>query len=96
MACGKPIIASNKCGGAIDLIEENRNGYIFESENNEDLTEKMTKMLEKRSELKKMGQESLNKIQNFSFEGICKQIEALMQTQIKVSGGLTCSPNYYL
>ena len=88
MACGKPIIASNKCGGAIDLIEENTNGYIFESENKKDLAEKMTRMLEKRYELKKMGQESLNKIQNFSFEGVCKQIETLMQTQIKVPHGV--------
>lgn len=30
LACGIPVFASNKCGGAIDLINE-RNGFIFDS-----------------------------------------------------------------
>jgi glycosyltransferase involved in cell wall biosynthesis len=33
MASGKPVIASDRCGGAIDLIDEGETGYIFKSGN---------------------------------------------------------------
>jgi glycosyltransferase involved in cell wall biosynthesis len=31
MACGRPVIASDKAGAAVDLIEQGRNGWVFPS-----------------------------------------------------------------
>jgi glycosyltransferase involved in cell wall biosynthesis len=45
MVTGLPVIASNKVGSAHDLIEPGINGFIYESGNVKDLTEKLTKAL---------------------------------------------------
>jgi glycosyltransferase involved in cell wall biosynthesis len=47
MAAGCAVIAIDICGGAIELIEEGKNGYIFESNNEEDLVMKMQKFSKK-------------------------------------------------
>lgn len=41
MACGKAIVASDRCGGAIDLIQPGVNGFIFKINNLEDLKDKL-------------------------------------------------------
>ena len=43
MACGRAVIASDKCGGSYDLIVNGKNGFIFESGNMESLQHCMTK-----------------------------------------------------
>jgi glycosyltransferase involved in cell wall biosynthesis len=37
MASGRPVIASSRVGGARDLVQEGRTGWVFESENGDDL-----------------------------------------------------------
>ena len=44
MACGLPIVASN-VGGAPDVVEEDKNGVLFESENQEQLARKLTALM---------------------------------------------------
>lgn len=44
MACGLPVIASN-IGGAPDIIEEDKSGILFESENDHQLAEKLSSLL---------------------------------------------------
>jgi glycosyltransferase involved in cell wall biosynthesis len=39
MACGRPVIASNRVGGARDLIRHQVDGWIFESGNRSELTQ---------------------------------------------------------
>lgn len=41
MASGRPVIASDKVGGAVDLISEGINGYIFQSNNRKELQGKI-------------------------------------------------------
>ncbi|TAF75568.1 MAG: glycosyltransferase [Bacteroidetes bacterium] len=45
MACGLVAVVSNKCGCAADLIIEGKTGYVFESENKIDLTQKLKKAI---------------------------------------------------
>jgi glycosyltransferase involved in cell wall biosynthesis len=78
MAAGKPILISNKCGCAADLLEDGINGFGFESENVSGLSKKMIEFIEKKNELREMGEESLLKIKNYSFGNIASQIENLM------------------
>jgi glycosyltransferase involved in cell wall biosynthesis len=79
MACRRAILASNKCGGAIDLIEDGKNGYIFESHSKDDLVRKLRKLAASREEVKLMGERSYKKVQHFSFENICLGIENCLQ-----------------
>ena len=41
MASRKAVLASDKCGCSVDLIQNNINGYVFESDNLSDLEEKL-------------------------------------------------------
>lgn len=85
MACNRAVLVSNKCGAAIDLVKNGVNGYIFESQNKEDLAIKMGKLIEEKGRLKAMGENSYKIIEEFSFEKICDQIENLLFNKIKRS-----------
>jgi glycosyltransferase involved in cell wall biosynthesis len=77
MANGKAIIASDKCGCAVDLVEEGINGYIFKTGDNEDLQSKMKTIVEK-GDLQKMKQNSKKKITDFTLEKVANIIENLI------------------
>lgn len=55
MASGLPALASN-VGGALDIIEDGRNGYLFQTENPLHLSEKILAILERESEWPSMGE----------------------------------------
>ncbi|MEP6951274.1 MAG: glycosyltransferase family 4 protein [Ginsengibacter sp.] len=75
MASGKAVLVSNKCGCAADLIQEGINGYVFESNNKEDLIKKMNQFSLQKASLRIMGNQSLQIIQDWSFQKICEAIE---------------------
>jgi glycosyltransferase involved in cell wall biosynthesis len=74
MACGKPVIASDKCGGAADLIKNGNNGYIFKAGDEQNLSDKL-KMISDKQKIVKMGLEGYNKIKQFNFIKIAEAIE---------------------
>jgi len=73
MACGRAILVSDKCGSAIDLVNEN--GFIFKSGNVDDLRLKMKWMAEMKAGIPKMGLNSENMIQDWNFEKLACVIE---------------------
>lgn len=75
MACAKPVLVSEKVGCAVDLIEKNKNGFIFKSGSLNDLIEKIMFFS---NNYVKFGEESLNKIKNRSFLNIVTSIENLL------------------
>jgi glycosyltransferase involved in cell wall biosynthesis len=74
MAAGLPVLLSNRCGCYEDLILEGVNGFGFDPENTQQLTELMLKMSSGRTDLKKMGQAGLEHIQNFSPDYFAQQL----------------------
>ncbi len=79
MSCGRPVIASDKCGSAIDLIDNGITGFIFKSGDEQDLVAKLRTMASKSgAELKTMGENACNKIANFSYERCCTAVENLV------------------
>ena len=79
MAAGKVVIASDKCGGTADLITPGENGYIFEAGNVGDLLNKMNLISHSFAALKRMQLNSLQKIQEFTFDTFIRSIENLME-----------------
>ena len=79
MACGKAVLVSDKCGCAADLVENGKNGFVFQSENQADLLEKIKSISSDKERLKEMGAYSFQKIQDWSFEKIASQVEVLME-----------------
>ena len=79
MACAKPVLVSDKCGCAIDLVQDGINGFVFQSGNVNDLVEKIKMLTVDQNNLVKMGDASLQKIQSWSFEKIARGIENLLE-----------------
>lgn len=66
MAASLPILVSNRCGCFEDLVIEGVNGFGFDPENHQQLTDLMLKMSSSAVDLYAMGQTSLFHIQKFS------------------------------
>lgn len=75
MAGGKAIIASDKCGGAIDLIDEGKNGYIFKSKDAADLRKKLLCIYENKDHIKEMGKFSEKIVASFTIEKLAEKFE---------------------
>lgn len=73
MACGKAVIVSDKVGCAVDLVKNNENGFVFETENIEDFVEKIKKI--NLTNVKQFGEKSREIIKNWSFENIAEAFE---------------------
>ncbi len=81
MACERAVLVSTKAGCAIDLVENGKNGYIFESGNLQQCVDVMNKMMVSKDQLRKMGEYSHKKIQEWSFQAIVSSIENNLKTR---------------
>lgn len=81
MACNKPVLVSDRCGCAVDLVFHDKNGFIFAAGNNDQLLEKMKAFPEKREDIKAMGDNSAAIIQSWSYDRLAPIIEKLMTTE---------------
>ena len=77
---GMPIIVSNRCGSAFDLLQEGENGYTFDPTKKEDLVEKMGKMMNNISEHKTMGEKGKKMVAHFHPDLICDDIMKAFST----------------
>jgi 1,2-diacylglycerol 3-alpha-glucosyltransferase len=83
MAAGLPVLVSNRCGCYEDLVIEGVNGFGFDPENKEELTNLMIEMSSGAVDLESMGKASINHIEKFSpdyfAQGLNSAIEFAMQ-----------------
>jgi glycosyltransferase involved in cell wall biosynthesis len=68
MACGLPVITTDKCIAGVELIEDNVNGVIIPAENVEMLSKKVHDILSHEELLNKMAHNSLERIKDFTLE----------------------------
>lgn len=66
MASGLPVLVSDACGCACDLVQEGVNGFTFNPENEEGLTRLMLELSSGRWNLQEMGQASRQIINHWS------------------------------
>ncbi|WP_237144206.1 glycosyltransferase family 4 protein [Pontibacter pamirensis] len=79
MACGLPVIASTKVGCAVDLVQDSKNGFIFEADNVESLVGKLQACSSmNKEELANMGKASKKIIANWSFNHICEAVTSAL------------------
>lgn len=74
MACGRAAIVSDQCGCAPDLIVQDKNGYVFKSNDQESLLQCLSKVTTK-AKAKQMGEHALSFINQFSLEKVAEAIE---------------------
>jgi glycosyltransferase involved in cell wall biosynthesis len=81
MASGKPVLVSDKCGCAADLVRDGINGFIFKSNNIDELVSKMKQLNLAKNALSLMGDASRDIIKDWSFENICIAIEGTIDNE---------------
>lgn len=75
MACGMPILVSEKCGCAIDLVQNGENGFTFPPENLEELSNLLLKFMAlNKIDLRRMGKISEQIIQIYSPENVGREM----------------------
>lgn len=78
MACGRAVIASDKCGGAIDLIQNGENGFIFKACSVVALKDIIKNMMVEKDKIKNMGFASINIIKKWSFYETVNAIQKIV------------------
>lgn len=76
MACGKAVLVSDQVGCAADLVFEEKNGAVFQSENELDLVQKLQRLIQHKTLLAQFGASSFNIIQPWNFT---VSVEAMQQ-----------------
>ena len=79
MACGRPVIASDKCGAAADMIKNNENGFVFMAGDENDLYSCMEKMVN--ADLASMGASAQETVQHFSYESFVDALKSMKQNE---------------
>ncbi|MCH6201336.1 glycosyltransferase family 4 protein [Aquiflexum sp. LQ15W] len=73
MACGIPVIVTDKVGCARDLVKENENGFVIKHNQQPEFEKLLTGL--SLPVLKQMGEAAQKNIQKWSFDAIVKEIE---------------------
>lgn len=76
MSCGLPIITT-AAGGVVDLVENNKNGFIVKNNSKEELANAMINLCMDTKKRKKMGEESLKLSKKYDIRRMVKQYEDL-------------------
>ncbi len=68
MACGLPVITTEKCIAGLELVQQGANGYIVPIDNSGELTDKIVEILESPERINQMGNKSLEIIKEYTIE----------------------------
>ena len=81
MACGRPVIVSDKCGAAADMVKNNENGFIFKAGDENDLYNCMEKMVN--ADTSSMGAMALQTVQAFNYVSFARAISNFESSGLK-------------
>jgi glycosyltransferase involved in cell wall biosynthesis len=82
MVCGLPVIVSERCGCAIDLVVHGQNGLVFDPYNQQELEQALLFFMENQERTKPMGDYSRRIIADFSSRLVARE---MVQTYVKLS-----------
>jgi 1,2-diacylglycerol 3-alpha-glucosyltransferase len=96
MAASLPVIVSNCCGCAEDLVQHGANGYIFDPTDKRQLTECLTTVSSLTTEARlRQGERSLQRIAIFSPQNFGQEVAAIADAAAGVvSGGSTLASGF--
>lgn len=80
--CFKPVV-TYASGGTVEVVEDGYNGFLIESDNQDDLTEKLILLLEDKQLQKKLGLNGRRKVEEeFNWEKIVDSYTEILETLI--------------
>ncbi len=74
MACGLPVLVSNHCGSAYELVSEGENGFTFDPRDGRDLQKKLAFFVDQPQAVKRMGEQSRRTIVDYSPQKAARQM----------------------
>jgi glycosyltransferase involved in cell wall biosynthesis len=77
LASGTPVLVSNRCGCAHDLVQEGINGYLFKSDDLIDLESKMLLCCNE-AHLKYLVENAVHSVEDFSFQFIKESLDKII------------------
>ena len=80
MVCGLPVIVSERCGCAPDLVEVGTNGFLFNPHNTDELAQALGYFINNPDRLPAMGAESQRIVAAFSSQRVARQMVACYHT----------------
>lgn len=80
MVCGMPVIVSETCGCAPDLVQNDRNGFTFDPKNQGELENRLQFFIQNPDLIPAMGEESLKLIAPFAAAPVASQMVKTYRT----------------
>jgi glycosyltransferase involved in cell wall biosynthesis len=74
MAASLPVIASDACGSAVDLIREGRNGFVVDRDDVGALADRMLRLVTDAGLRERLGRQSRALIEDFSYEAAAEGV----------------------
>jgi len=83
-SCGKPVIGA-KTGGIPDAIIDGKTGYLVDPNNNQEIIDKISLILENPEFAKTLGEEGRNRIvkEGLTWEGVAKRVRTILASEVK-------------
>jgi glycosyltransferase involved in cell wall biosynthesis len=78
MNCSLPVVVSTICGCAPDLVENGKNGYLFDPYDLNGFSDLLKQIMTTTDSLRKMGKSSFEKIQNHSPEKVAANLYSIL------------------
>lgn len=72
MACGLPVITTNKCVAGVELVEEGKNGYIVNVGDDNTLALCIKRLIDNPNVVANMGKASIDRIQDYTIESMAR------------------------
>jgi 1,2-diacylglycerol 3-alpha-glucosyltransferase len=82
MACGLPVMISNRCGCASELVREGENGFTFNPTNRQELADLMVRMSGLGVNLNAMGKRSREIVAEWSVDRFAESMKAACEAAI--------------
>lgn len=76
MACGLPVIVSNRCGCASELVGDGENGYVFDPDRPAELTRCLLGFMTGEADRARMGQASARRIAPYAPDAVAAEMLA--------------------
>ena len=74
MACGLPVIVSDRCGCAADLVQDDKTGFVFDPDVPDQLTVHLTQFMDGSAPAEKMGVAAQQFIAQYSPEAVAQEM----------------------
>lgn len=74
MACGLPVIVSDRCGCAIDLVRNGKNGFVFDPDQPAQLTHQLVQFMNGSVDIEQMGKAARQLIAPYAPEVVAQEM----------------------